>query len=164
MSTPTGGDAYVASGSSWVDRDGANRAHVQLSLGGRSTWCTTTGASTGTEAAAYQDVHLPQGAKITTMTVDYRDDAGAATSNGTVTLTRQPIFSSEGTNNDVLVATLQDVKPAGSLFTVADTQVAATPAGLAIVDNDTYAYTLQAQPGTLSGVAYCSVKVTYELP
>ncbi len=73
----TGFDSFVASGSSWVDRDGAGRGHVSVTYNAdKTTLCTTTGASTGTEAAAYQDVHLPAGAKITTMFLDYVDDAG----------------------------------------------------------------------------------------
>jgi hypothetical protein len=86
----TGYDSYVASGSAWVDRDGAGRNHVAITYDTtKTTLCTTTGASTGTEAAAYQDVHLPQGAKITTLFIDYRDDAGSTSSNGTITLVRQ---------------------------------------------------------------------------
>ncbi len=163
--TPTGYDAYVASGSSWVDRDGAARDHVTLTSSGKSTGCTTTGASTGTEAAAYQDVHLPHGARITEMSVDFRDDAGVVGSNGTVSLVRQPIFSSSaGTNATILSTTLNDITPAGSLFTASDTQVPPLTPEFGIVDNESYAYTLLAAPGTLTGVAYCSVRVMYELP
>jgi hypothetical protein len=163
----TGYDSYVASGSSWVDRDGAGRGHVSITYNAdKTTLCTTTGASTGTEAAAYQDVHLPGGAKITTMFLDYVDDAGTTTANGTVTLVRQPIFTGDGnnTNQTLFSATLSDVVPAGSLNTAADTQTPPAAPAVAIVDNENYAYTLMANPGTNAGVAYCSVKITYELP
>ena len=163
----TGFDSFVASGSSWVDRDGAGRGHVSITYNGdKTTWCTTTGASTGTDAAAYQDIHLPAGAKITTMFLDYVDDAGTLTSNGTVTLVRQPIFTGDGNNTSATIfsATLSDVVPAGSLSTAADTQVPPATPQVAFVDNENYAYTLMASPGTNAGVAYCSVKITYELP
>lgn len=166
----TGYDSFVASGSSWIDRDGAGRGHVSVTYNAdKTTWCTTTGASTGTEAAAYQDVHMPAGARITTMFLEYVDDAGTTSSNGTVNLVRQPIFTGDGnnTNQTIFSATLSDVVPAGSMSTAADTQVPQVPPGasaVAIVDNENYAYTLMASPGTNAGVAYCSVKITYELP
>jgi hypothetical protein len=162
-----GFDSFVASGSSWVDRDGAGRGHVSVTYGAdKTTLCTTTGASAGSEAAAYQDVHLPQGAKLTTMFLDYQDDAGTTSSNGTVTLVRQPIFQGDGssTSSTIFSASLQDVAPAGSVFTVSDTQVPPTTPEIAFVDNENYAYTLMANPGTNAGVAYCSVKITYEVP
>jgi hypothetical protein len=162
-----GYDSFVASGSSWVDRDGADRDHVSVTYtGDKTTVCTTTGASTGTEGAAYQDVHLPAGAKITTMFLDYVDDAGTTSSNGTVTLVRQPLFTGDGANDaaPLFSATLADTTPAGSMSTAGDTQVPPLTPDVAIVDNENYAYTLMANPGTNSGVAYCSVKVTYELP
>jgi hypothetical protein len=163
----TGYDSYVASGSAWVDRDGVGRNHVAITYDTtKTTLCTTTGASTGTEAAAYQDVHLPQGAKITTLFIDYRDDAGSTSSNGTITLVRQPLFSGSGTSTNATIfsTTLSDVAPAGSVFTAADTQVPPTTPEIGIVDNENYAYTLMANPGTLTGVAYCNAKITYELP
>jgi len=162
-----GFESYVVSGSSWVDRDGADRNHVSVTYDGtKTTICTTTGASTGSEAAAYQDIHLPQGARITTMFLDFVDDAGSASSNGSVTLVRQPLFTGDGTSTNATIfsATLGDVAPAGSLLTAADTQVPPTTLEIAFVDNENYAYTLMANPGTLSGVAYCSAKITYEVP
>jgi len=134
--------------------------------GTKTTICTTTGASTGSEAAAYQDIHLPQGARITTMFLDFVDDAGSASSNGSVTLVRQPLFTGDGTSTNATIfsATLLNVSPEGSLFTAADTQVPPTTPEIAVVDNENYAYTLMANPGTLSGVAYCSAKITYEVP
>ena len=159
-----GFDSYVASGSSWIDRDGADRAHESVTFNGRSTWCTTVGATSGTEAAAYQDVHLPDGATIVSMSVDYVDDPVTFASNGNITLSRQPIFSGDGTNADILDATLTDVTPAGDMAHVEDTQVPPATPAIAVVDNANYAYTLMGKPGIATTVVYCSVKVTYALP
>ena len=110
--------------------------------------------------------NLPQGAKLTTMFLDYQDDPGSTSSNGSVTLVRQPLFTGDGSdaNSTIFSASLLDVSPAGSVFTVADTQVPPTTPEIAFIDNENYAYTLMANPGSLSGVAYCSVKITYEVP
>ena len=75
-------NSYVASGATWTDRDGQFRNHLQVSYtagtsGTKTQWCTSPGGSEANQAAVYQEIHLPQGASVTKMTVDYRDDPAA---------------------------------------------------------------------------------------
>lgn len=172
VKTPDHTDAFVASGGTWVDRDGAGRDHVTASLGSSTQICTLTGGSVGGEAAAYQDIHLPQGAQITELVAEYVDDADTTASNGTVTIVRQPLFSEQHespTQLEIFTAPLLNTGAVGSASAgLAGIGTDQSPVGNnfanAIVDNTKYAYALHANPGVLSGVAFCSVKVTYELP
>jgi hypothetical protein len=170
VKTPDHTDAYVASGGTWVDRDGAGRDHVSAALGTSTQICTLTGASTAGNASAYQDVHLPQGALITEIVAEYVDDAASNTANGTVSLVRQPLFSAQGASQlEIFTAALANtgVTPnasAGLPGVGADQSPAGNNFANATIDNDRYAYQLRANPGTLAGVAFCSVRVSYEQP
>lgn len=168
VKTPDHTEAFVAAGSAWVDRDGADRNHVTATLGSATQVCTVTGASAAGEAAAYQDIHLPQGAQITELMADYVDDAGTTSANGTVGLVRQPLFSEQaGSQLELFTASLANTG-AGLAAGLPGIGTDSSPAGNnfanAIVDNTMYAYALHANPGTNAGVAFCGVRVTYELP
>jgi hypothetical protein len=166
-----GGGSYVASGASWIDRSGSDRDHLEVSYtvgsaGTKTQTCTLPGASSvSTDAAAYQDVHLPNGANVTRMTVDYGDDAASTSSNGTVTLTRQPLFGSgtSATEADVFSVTLNSIGTGLGLIALDDTPGEADPT-LGVVDNTQFSYTLMAFPGTLTGVAFCAVRIEYDMP
>jgi hypothetical protein len=170
VKTPDHTDAFVVGGGTWVDRDGADRNHVSGTLGTSTQICTMTGASASGEAAAYQDVHLPQGALITELVAEYIDDADSSSTNGTVSLVRQPLFSEQsGSQLEIFTAALANTgitpNPSAGLAAVGTDQ---SPAGNsfanATIDNSLYAYQLHANPGTLAGVAFCGARVTYELP
>lgn len=168
VKTPDHTDAFVASGGTWVDRDGAGRDHVAASLGSSTQICTLTGASTAGNASAYQDIHLPQDAQITEIVAEYVDDAASTAANGTVSLVRQPLFSEQGAAQlEIFTAALAQTGT-GAAAGLAAVGTDQSPAGNnfanAVVDNKRYAYQLHANPGTLSGVAFCSVRVSYELP
>ena len=170
VKTPDHTDAFVASGGTWVDRDGAGRDHVSATLGTSTQICTLTGASTAGNASAYQDIHLPQGALITQIVAEYVDDAASASANGSVALVRQPLFSEPAaTQLEIFTAALANtgVTPSASAGLAAvgtDQSPAGNNFANATVNNSLYAYQLHANPGTLAGVAFCSVKVSYELP
>jgi len=161
-------DSYVVSGTTWTDRDGLARNHQQFqytgSSGAKTQWCTLPGASVAGQAAVYQDIHLPQGAQITKMTVDYHDDAGSTNSNGNVTLTRMPMFDSDagGTLNDIFNVTIGNLNPGDQGIGFDDTPGEGFP-WLGIVDNTRFSYALMGFPGTLTGVGFCSVRIDYEL-
>jgi hypothetical protein len=69
-------------------------------------------------------------------------------------------------NTTVFEATLADVAPAGSPRVASAIR---PPAGFPgfpntpPIDNLTYSYSLTTHPGALTGVAFCSVRVIYEL-
>ncbi len=168
VKTPDHTDAFVASGATWVDRDGAGRDHVSATLGANTQICTLTGASTAGNASAYQDIHLPQGAQITEIVAEYVDDAATTGSNGTVGLVRQTLFSEQaGTQLEIFTATLANTGSAAAAGLAAvgtDQSPIGNNFANAIVDNTQYSYALYANPGTNAGVAFCGVKVSYELP
>lgn len=168
VKTPDHTDAFVAAGGSWVDADGADRTPVNATLANSTQVCTRTGASVSGASAAYQDVHLPQGALITGIVAEYIDDAGTTNSNGSVGLVRQPLFSEQqGSQLEVFTAGLINTGSglaAGLPGIGTDSSPAGNNFANATVDNTRYAYSLQANPGTNTGVAFCNVKVTYELP
>jgi hypothetical protein len=162
-----GHDAYTASGLAWLDQDGLNMTRVQSTYEGRTTWCTRTG--TGDPSASI-DLHLPHGAIITELNVDYIDDAGATTTNGTARITRQPIFSGsgDGVNQTVFSADLQDPGTGfqGLPRVATSTRVPAGFPGFPNtppIDNLTYAYSITAHPA-LAATAVCAARVVYELP
>jgi len=168
VKTPDHTDAFVAAGSTWVDRDGAGREHVSGTLGTSTQICTLTGASAGSDASAYQDIHLPQGALITQIVAEYIDDAATTAANGSVTLVRQALFSEQaGSQLELFTASLANTGSglaAGLPAVGTDSSPAGNSAANATIDNTKYAYTLHANPGANTGVAFCGVKVTYELP
>ncbi len=160
-----GSDSYVVSGGDWNDRDGLMRNAVQATFAGagsKTQWCTTPGSGT---PAAYSEIHLPQGAQVTRMTVDYKDDAGTTNSNGTVVLSRMPLFTSDasGTAADLASATLGNIGLGDAAVALDETIGDANPS-LGTIDNSRYAYSLAANPGANTGVGFCSVEIEYNLP
>ena len=146
----------------------AGRDHVSATLGANTQIWTLTGASTAGNASAYQDIHLPQGALITQIVAEYIDDAGTTGANGTVGLVRQTLFSEQdGTQLELFTASLANTG-AGAAAGLPGVGTDSSPVGNnfanATVDNTRYAYALYANPGTNAGVAFCAVRVTYELP
>jgi hypothetical protein len=160
-----GSDAYVVSGGSWKDRDGAMLNAVQgtyAGAGSKTQWCTTPGSGT---PAAYADIHLPQGAQVMKMTVDYKDDAGTTASNGTVVLTRDPLFSSDasGTAGTLATASLGNIGLGDAAIALDDTIGDLNPS-LGAIDNSRFSYALVANPGANTGVGFCAVTINYDLP
>jgi hypothetical protein len=151
-------DAYVASGSTWVDSLSGGASSLVLTRFNAppnpspTETCSVPGpaspAAAGIAAAA-QDVHMPQGASITGIVVDYGDDPASGAANGTVTLTRMPIFSGNGNQQDILTATLA-AQTAGTPFVATDGLIPFNHPEYAVVDNTKYAYVLQAFPQTVS--------------
>jgi hypothetical protein len=161
-----GSDAYVVSGGAWNDRDGLMLNAVQATFTGafgtKTQWCTTPGSGT---PAAYADIHLPQGAQVMKMTVDYRDDAGTTNSNGTVVLTRDPLFSSDasGTAGTLATASLGNIGLGDAAIALDDTIGDLNPS-LGAIDNSRFSYALVANPGANTGVGFCAVTINYDLP
>jgi hypothetical protein len=151
-------DAWVASGSTWVDTVSGGASSIILTRFNAppnpspTQTCSITGPASpvlSSIAAGAQDIHLPQGAHITGMVVDYGDDPNSALANGTVVLTRMPLFSGSGNQQDVLTATLA-AQTAGTPFTATDGLPPFNHPEYADVDNTRYAYTLQAFPQTFT--------------
>jgi hypothetical protein len=164
-----GSDAFVGSGLGWIDADGLSLSRVQATYEGRTTWCTRTGAQISTEPAATFDLHLPQGAIISEINVDYLDDAGSTAANGVVRITRQPIFSGsgDGVNQTVFEASLANTTTAGAAGIGTSIRVPVGFPGFPNtppIDNLTYSYSVTAHPGALTGVGYCTARVIYQLP
>jgi hypothetical protein len=164
-----GSDAFVGSGLGWVDADGLSLSRVQGTYEGRTTWCTRPGAQISTEPAATIDVHLPQGAIVTELNIDFLDDAGSTASNGVARLTRQPIFSNSGdaVNTTLLETTLGNQATAGNPSIGTAIRVPAGFPGfpnMPPIDNLTYSYSITVHPGALTGVGYCTARVIYQLP
>jgi hypothetical protein len=159
-----GSDSYVVGGGTWISRTGVGRDNVQVTKGGATQWCTYPGATSGGLPAAYQDIHLPQGATLTEVSLDYRDDAASTASNGTATLTRLPLFDEGGTAGDVFSMTLSSVG-IGEVLTVKDDTPGEANPTVAVIDNTRYAYSLTINTTTgLTGVAICSARIDYNLP
>lgn len=168
-------DAYVASGSSWIDSISGGASSISLTrfnappAPSPTETCSVPGPASPVVAgiaAAAQDVHMPQGASITGIVVDYGDDPNSGAANGTVTLTRMPIFSGNGNQQDILTATLA-AQTAGTPFVATDGLIPFNHPEYAVVDNTKYAYVLQAFPQTVatttaaaSAAAASSVRLT----
>jgi len=147
-------DSFVAGGADWIDGDSAGR-----SLGSFTRFnsppqpsitqtCTLPGAATAAQPiAATQSIHLPQNAKLTGIVADFVDDGTSVATNGTITLTRIPIFSSNGDQQDILTATLANQATGGSTFTATDGLIPFNHPEYAFVDNTKYVYTLVARTG-----------------
>lgn len=159
-----GSDAYVAGGGNWTDRDGASRNHTQLTDGAQTQRCTISGASATGQPGVYQDIHLPQGATVTKVTADYRDDPSSTLANGTLTLTRTPMYSSGGTLEDLATISLNNLG-AGIALTASDNTIGDAEPWVGVIDNTLYSYTLMGFPAPpLAGVGFCNVKVDFNLP
>jgi hypothetical protein len=168
-------DAYVASGSTWIDSISGGASALSLTrfnappAPSPTETCSVPGPASPVIAgiaAAAQDVHMPQGASITGIVVDYGDDPASGAANGTVTLTRMPIFSGNGNQQDILTATLA-AQTAGTPFVATDGLIPFNHPEYAVVDNTKYAYVLQAFPQTVatttaaaSAAAATSIRLT----
>jgi hypothetical protein len=146
-------DAYVAGGADWIDANSAGRSLVTLTrfsappAPSTTQVCTQPGAASAAQTiGASQSVHLVNGSKITGIVVDFADDALSLAGNGTVSLTRMPIYSSNGDMQDILTATLANQATGGSTFTATDGLIPFNHPEYAIVDNTKYVYTLLAKP------------------
>ena len=85
------------------------------------------------------------------MTVDYRDDAAVTTdSNGTVVLSRMPLFNSDasGTAAEVANATLGNIGLGDAAVALDETIGDGVNPSLGVIDNSRYSYTLTRQPGS----------------
>jgi hypothetical protein len=151
-------DAYVASGSTWIDSISGGASALSLTrfnappAPSPTETCSVPGPASPAIAgiaAAAQYIHMPQGASITGIVVDYGDDPASGAANGTVTLTRMPIFSGNGNQQDILTATLA-AQTAGTPFVATDGLIPFNHPEYAIVDNTKYAYVLQAFPQTVA--------------
>jgi hypothetical protein len=157
-------DSFVASGGNWIDADSAGRSTVQVSDGSQTQWCSITGSTTGSNPGAFQAIHLPQGAKMTRMVVDYRDDPGSTLSNGTVSMVRMPLFNSTGTLNEIFSVTLSNLG-SGIPLTANDNTPGGTTPIIATIDNTRYSYALLATPTPpLANVGLCNVRVMFTHP
>lgn len=161
-----GSDSYVVSGGAWNDRDGSMLGAVEATYtgasGSKTQWCTTPGAGT---PAAFADIHLPQGAQVTQMTVNYKDDAGTTGSNGTVVLSRDPLFTSDasGTAGTLATVTVGNIG-IGDAAVALDNTIGDLNPSLGTIDNSRFTYVLEANPGAATGVGYCAVQIEYDLP
>jgi len=142
---PTGTQEVWVPGSTWIDEDGGSVMFYQ----GQS-WCRTNGGS----GYLIQQVHLPDGAKITGYRAGYADDGGSGVSNGGVYLTREGLNGSSGTYDDLDFIDLPDATG----WTYADETM--TPP--ATVNNDKFVYIFIY---TLNGSAgACTAGVFYTVP
>src|SRR5207302_4549185 len=93
---------------------------------------------------------------ITGMLVDYVDDSGSGTSNGSVYLTRMPLLARGGTYNDLYLADLANVTTGGTavashINAVADSQP---------VDKSKWAYTIIGFQSTANSYI-CAIDINY---
>jgi hypothetical protein len=137
-------EAWVA-GSTWIDEDGGS-----VLLYGQDSWCRDNGGS----GYLIQQVHLPDGAKITGYRAGYKDDAGSGASNGGVYLTREALNGSTGTYADLDFIDLPDATG----WTYADETM--TPP--VTVNNDKYAYIFIYSLNGSAGA--CTAGVFYTVP
>jgi len=150
-------DAFVASGTAWIDANSAGKNIISLTRTQPppattiTQTCTQPGAAAqiGTATgngnpSAFQPIHLPQGANISGMVADYGDDATSTAANGTLNLTRIPIYSSNGDTQDILTDPLPNTGTAGATATVTDLSVPFNHPEWGLVDNSKYSYVLQA--------------------
>ena len=104
--------------------------------------------------------------KITTMFLNYVDDAGTTTANGTVTLVRQPIFTGRREQHESDDLLCHAVGRRSGRLAEHGGRHADASGGSGSGDRRQRELRLHAhgEPRTNAGVAYCSVKITYELP
>jgi hypothetical protein len=149
---PTVAQHYTIPATALVDQDGVGRDEV---VGTATELCTASGGDR-LQAA----VHLPQGVTITAYSVDYRDDSGTLSGNGSAWVTRVPLFGRGGTYSDIFPGlSLADTPVAGATASVTAT-VPNPVAGVTTVDNTKWAYTVITDPAT-AAAAICGLDITY---
>lgn len=149
---PTALQHYTIAGSALVPDDGTRGDAFVSGGGGTLGWCFTGGNF-------YAEVHLPHGAKITGLTVDYRDDSVSAGSNGFVFLTRMAFQGRGGTYHDIFRATLVNTAVAGDPASAAASLLNPTAQG---VNNAKQVYNIIGQD-ILAGTAICGIDVRYRV-
>lgn len=150
---PTDVQHFTIPGTDWMDTDSAGRALVQVGGNGvPGAYCTRTGGD-----RMHAAIHLPQGATITGVTVDYLDDSATTASDGFGWMTRTTFAGRGGTWEDLFNISLPNTPVAGAFAGVNGT--ATGPADRRVVDNSKYAYTMiMDAAGT---AAICNVDVAY---
>lgn len=145
---------YVIGGASLVDGDSADRA----SFFNSNRWCGKFGSASAIDF--FGAIHLPQGATMTGLAVDYVDDGGTTGQNGAVFLTATPRGGAAASSPSLATAPMNNTVPAGEGRTVS---VAVTGGVGRVVDNTAYVYEIQG--GVVEAdVAICAVDVRYTLP
>jgi hypothetical protein len=153
---PRSRQQLTAAGSDWHSITGTSpiTGLWHNSLG----WCAETFAS----EEMFQQVHLPQGARITGVGFDYRDDSSTTNGNGRVYILRMPRRGKGGDYTDLFAAHGADTATPG----VGGTATAApdNPADpKLVVDNRKQIYDL-GFVGDSSTPAVCSATVYYDPP
>jgi hypothetical protein len=151
---PATAQHYTIPATALLDQDAAGRAEV---TGNPLELCTQSGGDR-LQAA----VHLPQGVTVTNWAVDYRDDSGAAGSNGQTWLTRVPLFGKGGAYADMFTVAMANTATAGATASVNTSTPFGPTAGLEVIDNTRYAYTVITAPA--GAAAVCSLNITYTVP
>ena len=151
---PTAAQHFTIPATALVDQDGVNRAEVS---GNPFELCTVSGGDR-LQAA----VHLPQGVTVTRWSVDFRDDSGTIGGNASTWLTRVPLNGKGGAYADMFGLTLPNTAVAGATANANTTTPFSSTAGLLVVDNTKYAYTVITDP--TAAAAICSIDITYTVP
>ena len=148
---PTTAQHYTIAGSALVANDGTRSDTFVGGSGDQNLgWCYTGGDF-------YAEIHLPHGAKITGLTVDYADDSGTGSSNGSVYITRMPFKGRGGSYQDIFLAALANTPVAGASASASGSLV---NSGAQVVNNERQVYNVIAQ-GVASGAAICGIDVRY---
>lgn len=148
---PTTTQHYTIAGSAVVPDDGTRGDTFVSGTGDEDPgWCYTGGNF-------YAEIHLPQGARITGLTVDYRDDSATTNSNGDVYITRMAFRGRGGAYDDIFRADLVDTGTPGDPATANGTLL---NAGAQRVGNFKHVYNVIGQ-GQQAGTAICGIDVKY---
>jgi hypothetical protein len=150
---PTEPQHYSIPGAALVPDDGTRGDDFVSGAGDQNLgWCFTGGNF-------YAEIHLPPGARITGLRVDYRDDPGSLSDNGEAYITRMPFKGRGGSYEDIFFADLVETPgPGESASAVGSLQ----NAGAQTVDNFEQVYVIIGQ-GVLAGAAICGIDVRYRV-
>lgn len=150
---PTAPGTYRVNGGTWIDADSSGRVDDINFAGDQTTWCTQTGGS-----RAHQQIFLPQGATVTSVSLQYQDNSAVTSSNGNMWVSRSDILGSGGSYADLTSVPMPNTTTPGELAT----STVAVAGAAAVIDNTKYTYMLIGNPsGTAS---LCSAMVTYNQP
>jgi hypothetical protein len=148
---PTTTQHYAIAGSALVAANGTRGDTLVSGTGSEDPgWCYTGGDF-------YAEIHLPHGAKITGLTVDYEDDSGTVASNGSVFVTRMAFSGRGGSYEDIFFADLLNTGTPGA---VATDNGALQNAGAQVVSNFRHVYNIIGQ-NVQAGTAICGIDVKY---
>jgi hypothetical protein len=148
---PTSTQHYAIAGSALVPNDGSRGDTFVPGTGDEDPgWCYTGGEF-------YAEIHLPHGAKLTGLTVDYDDDSGTVGSNGSVFVTRMAFRGRGGTYEDIFFASLPNTGTPGDTATANATL---QNAGAQVVNNFRHVYNIIGQ-FVSAGTAICGIDVKY---